>query len=197
MTWPHLVRLDTAEHAENVPADTLAKRVVASNIAHLAGSHGQVLVNWAEADGDGLSRSFGGLYSGEHSMWTSDAFPLRMSPSGEPYALRVRLRGRRTTAGDPVTFKIMLANDDTTSARFVTSSTVSSWLTAEASPYDALISPTADQARGLVQNVGAPETLGGPTVSAPETMARIHVACRFSASVVELTGVYVAECFGA
>lgn len=198
MTWPYLVRIDTADHTENEAVDTLAKRVVASNLNHLAKSHGQVLVNWSVADSSGVQRSMPPLNFGDVAMWKSEAFALRLRPDGSAFPLRVRLRGRRTTAGTGVTFKLSLSNADSLSAHFVTSSTTGAWRTAESAPYDALISPTADDVRGLIQSVGAPSSLGGAIVSSPEALARIHVSCYLSSEdVVELTGVYVSEFYGA
>lgn len=203
MSWPHLVRLDVSKHGENAPCDPLAKRIVASNLDHLAASHGQVLANWACADGNGITRSFAPLNSGERAMWQAggegnEGFPLRMRADGSAFRIRVRLRGRRRTAGDPVTFKVTMSGMTRLSAHFVTSSTSSSWLTPEASPYDALFSPGPDDVRGLVYPFAVPETLGGPRVAPNGVFGFFTVSCLMpQGSAVELTGVHIAEFHGA
>lgn len=189
MTWPYLVRLDEPDHVADDPMDTLAKRVIASNLDHIAASHGQVLVNWAAADGSGISRA---SVAGGCTLWKSARLPVRLRPDGAAYPLRVRLRGRRTTAGTVAKFQVRAAGG---SAWFHTTSTTGAWLTAEASPLDDLIDTDATQV--VVANLVGPQSLSGAPIAYPEAVTEIVVHCSVATgSTVELTGLHVSEYVG-
>lgn len=189
MTWPYLVRLDEPDHSDDDPVDTLAKRIIASNLDHLANSHGQALVNWTAADGSGIQRT---SEAGGCTLWQSDRIPVRLRPDGRAYPLRIRLRGRRTTAGAEAIFQVRAAGG---TAWFRTTSTTSGWLTADASPADALIDPGADQV--TVQNLVSKQSLGGVPIAFPEAVTTIIVHCAVATgSTVELTGLHVSEYVG-
>ena len=103
MSLPYLTRLDTGEHVANNPADVLAKRVIASNLDHLANSHGQVLVNWGASDGNGVERD---IVVGTVQLWQSAPMPLKMRSDGAAFPWRVRLRGRRVSGSAEITFHV-------------------------------------------------------------------------------------------
>lgn len=192
MSLSYLTRLDTGEHIANAPAGTLAKRVIASNLDHLANSHGQVLVNWAVADGSGVQRA---ITAGTIYLWQSAPMPLKLRSDGSAFPWRVRLRGRRTAGSAEIKFYVGVHSAGMDREIFTTSSTSSSWLTADD---DGLLVINADRAAALRQNIAAPLELAGPTVAYPELMARVYVyAEAVGANTVELTGLYVAEFVGA
>lgn len=190
MSWPYLVRLETGEHVANNPADVLAKRVVASNLDHLANSHGQALVNWSAADGNGVERTS----EVGAALWQSDRFALRVRPDGSHYPLRVRIRARRVDAGDPVEVSVELKARGfflESGSTVLSVGSTSTWQTSTISM------PSADT-RSLVSNINGPLTLGGAPISHPEAMMSIFVGFYFDgAATVELTGLHVSEFIGA
>lgn len=200
MSLPYLVRFEESEHEENAPTGTLAKRVATSNLNHLARSHGQVLVNWAVGDGNGVQRDTDGPDGARGAwFWSSGLFPLRMRPDGTAFPLRVRLRGRRTTAGSAAIFYVYInASGGFGGDRelFYTTSTTGDWIDPDGS---GLISPTTDTTNDMTDNLSTPLTLGGASVAFPEVMARVSVRCSGAADwgVQELTGLHVAEFYGA
>lgn len=192
MSLPYLTRLDTGEHIANGPVGTLAKRVIASNLDHLASSHGQVLVNWAVADGAGVERA---ITAGTTYLWQSAPMPLKLRSDGSAFFWRVGLRGRRTAGSAEVTFRVGVQSVGTDLETFATSSTTSAWLTAGD---DNLLVTNADRVAALRQNIAAPIELAGATVAYPEVMARVYVyATAVGANTVELTGLQITEFVGA
>jgi hypothetical protein len=192
VSLPYLTRLDVSEHVANNPADTLAKRVIASNLDHLANSHGQVLVNWSAADGAGVERE---ITAGTAYLWQSAPMALKLHPDGGAFPWRVRLRARRVSGSATITFYVGVHEVGFDTESFTTTSTSSTWLTAVG---DGLLETNADRVRALRQNIAAPQTLGGVPIAYPEIMARVFVyATCTGTNTVELTGLHIAEFIGA
>ena len=198
MTWPYLVRFDAADHDEGEALDTLANRAAASNLNHLARSHGQVLVNWAVADGRGVQQS---VSPGESPLWKSGAFPMKLRPDGAGFSCRIRLRARRVGGSGAVAFRARMGDGDF--ATFTTSSTTSAWLTPTngfgTNPNVIAISP--EWASWHVSNIAAPSALGDSTVAFPESLSFLSILAQVNAAVgtstVELTGLHITEYYGA
>jgi len=189
LTWPYMVRLDTNQHEENDPCDTLGKRILTSNLMHQVNSHGQVLVNWAVADADGIQRS--GTSTGGYELFKTIKIPLRLRPDGAPYRLRVRLRGYRTTAGN-VTFHVNPNGLWTVGGEtYVTTATAGAWLTPTG---DGMIELRPEHADDFEEAIASPQSLGGASIAFPEAMCSINVRASIGGvGVARLTGLHISE----
>jgi len=196
MSLPYLTRLDTADHVANDAVDTLAKRVIASNLDHLANSHGQVLVNWSAADGSGIEGEaveWGGV-----DLWRSQPFALRVRSDGAHFSLRVRLRGRRVT--HDAMFIVNVSKPGVVSPLgipFSSSSTTGAWLSPGVG-FSNIIEGTLDSTASMTSNIATPITLGGATVAFTEVTGQISVRLSIpNGETAELTGLHVTEFVGA
>ena len=190
MTWSTLIRIDTGEHAADDPVDTVAKRITASNLQHHSKSHGQVLVNWAVRDGDGITRARNGTSSGGRPLWESGPIYRRVRSDGTLFPVRVKLRGRRTSAGSAVTFLVYVGRG---TESFSTSSTSSAWLAPTGIGNVAgLIAEASDAPR---MTVSSPQGIGDDPITFDDTATTVRVYVS-TVDEVELTGVYAAEFYG-
>jgi hypothetical protein len=189
MTWSTFIRLDTGEHSTDDPIDTVAKRIAASNLRHHRKSHGQVLANWALADGDGITRGRNGTTSGGRPLWESGLIYRRTRPDGTLFPVRVKLRGRITSTGT-ATFIVYVGRAQET---FVTSSTTGAWLTAGGiGDVDGLL---RDDNVAPIVTVSSPQSIGADPITFDDTATTVRVYVS-SVVEVELTGVYAAEVHG-
>lgn len=190
MTWSTLLRIDTSKHTVDDPVDTVAKRITASNLQHHSKSHGQVLANWAVADGDGITRDRNGTSSGGRPLWESGPIYRRVRRNGTPFPVRVKLRGRRTSAGSAVTFLVYVGRG---TESFTTSITSSAWLTPTG--VGDVAGLIAEASAAPIVTVSSPQGIGDDPITFDDTATTVRVYVS-TTDEVELTGVYAAEFYG-
>lgn len=201
-----IVRFDDAEHDDGERLSSLFARVVASNVAHIADSSGQVLVAMPPcADGEGISRPC----SLTVPTVLAQFGPLHLRTiGGGSYPVRFRLRARLTASGSvPLTLALHTPDANPISfvggvfaagqaETFTCSSATSSWLSPAGDNLLSLPGTVAD----LRDRAGTrTQITSGVATSVPVREALLSVVMGSAAAVrsVELTGLYAAEFIGA
>lgn len=195
------------------PVDTLESRVAISNVARLADQSAQVVAAWVH-DSVLLQRA---LTTSVGLLWTSGPMVARRRDDGQPYRLRVGLRGFRSGGSGTIEF-IIIAVPGTAGgisgwqqvlqrveagqisanavARATISATSAAWLALDRTWIQR---QPSSGARSTSDDNPTLDELGGRVVTVTTDTAAVAVAAKQitgSGSSAALTGVYAAEYVG-